>query len=143
MALKYHYFWYVQVTHKSYFIITLFLSLSLWDLFYYVTTTFFQVQKIRILNNRKGKWYILYSYVLTTYGNTIQLLCVLRPHFWITVLWYDCITYWNNGTATFRFRLILWRNFITLQICLFKWFVFWWRQNYVELWKLLKRVNCI
>ena len=33
-------FWYVQVTHKSYVIITLFLGLSLWDTLYYVTTTF-------------------------------------------------------------------------------------------------------
>ena len=29
--------------------------------------------------------------LLTTYGNTIQLFCVLGPHFWITFLWYVCI----------------------------------------------------
>ena len=40
-------FWYVQVSHKSYVIITLFLGLPLW--YTYVTTTFFQVPKKRIL----------------------------------------------------------------------------------------------
>ena len=33
-------FWYVQLTHTSYVIITLFLGLSLGDTLYYVTTTF-------------------------------------------------------------------------------------------------------
>ena len=44
-------FWYVQVTHKSYVIITLFLGMSLWDILYYVTSTFFQILKKCILNN--------------------------------------------------------------------------------------------
>ena len=43
----------------------------------------------------------------------IQLLCVFGPHFWMTILWYAYITYWNNVTATFRFCLLLRRNFIT------------------------------
>ena len=57
-----------------------------------------------------------YWYVLTTYGNTIQLLSVFGPHFWITLLWYVCITYWNNVTATFHFSLLLRHNFITSQL---------------------------
>ena len=67
------------------------------------------------------------------------------PHFWITFLWYDCITSRNNVTTTFRFCLLLWGNFITSQLnYLFVQMVsFWWRQYYVELWKLLKRVNCV
>ena len=31
-------------------------------------------------------------------------------------LWYVSITYWNNVTATFHFRLSLWRTFITSQL---------------------------
>ena len=46
--------------------------------------------------------------------DTITL--VLGPHFWITFLWYVCITYWNKVTATFRFCLLLRRNFITSQL---------------------------
>ena len=38
-------FWYVQVIHKRYVIIALFLGLSLSDALYYVTTTSFQVPK--------------------------------------------------------------------------------------------------
>ena len=52
---------------------------------------------------------------LTMYEHTIQLLCMFGPHFWITFLC-DCITYWNNLTAMFRFRLLLRCNFITSQL---------------------------
>ena len=82
--------------------------------------------------------------LLTTYGNTIQLFCVLSPHFWITFLWYVCIKYWNNVTATVSFCVSLW-HFITTQLrYLFaQRSTFWWRQNYVELSKLLERVTCV
>ena len=33
-----------------------------------------------------------------------------------TFLLHVCITYWNNVTATFRFRLLLRRNFLTSQL---------------------------
>ena len=55
-------------------------------------------------------------YLLVHYKNMIQLLCVLGPHFWITFVWYVCITYWNNVTATFRFCLSLWHTFIISQL---------------------------
>ena len=60
------------------------------------------------------------------YENTIQLLCVFGRHFWFTFLRYVCITYWNNVTVTFRFRLLLRRNFLrhNCTIYLFKWFHF-------------------
>ena len=51
-------------------------------------------------------------------------------HFWVTFVWYVCITSWNNVTAMFRFRLLLGRDFITYFILfhnftyLFKWFRF-------------------
>ena len=50
--------------------------------------------------------------------------------FSIIFLWYVCIKSWNNVTATFRFRLLLRRNFITYFILFnnftyfFKWFRF-------------------
>ena len=51
MVLKKVIFWYVQVTYKSYLIITFFLGLSLGATLYYVTTTLFQIPKKCILNN--------------------------------------------------------------------------------------------
>ena len=54
---------------------------------------------------------------------------MLGCHFWVTFLWYVCIT-WNNVTATFRFCLLLGRNFIAYFILLhnftylFEWFHF-------------------
>ena len=71
--------------------VTLFLGLSLSDALYYVANTFFQVPNERFSNNIKN--FLVYWYVLTTYGNAIQLLCVLDPHFWITFLWCVCVTY--------------------------------------------------
>ena len=73
----------------------------------------------------------------------------LRAHFYVTFLWYVCITSWNNLQLRFVFvcywdviLLLILFYFIILLICS-NGFVFWWRQNYVELWKLLKRVNCV
>ena len=122
MVLKQH-FWYVQVTHKSYFIIKLFCVLSLRDTSYYVTTTFFQIPKTVFLITLEIRQLLICS---TTYGNTIQLLWVFGPHFWINFLWNVCLTYWNNGTVTFRFCLLLRRIFSchNYSIYLFKWFRF-------------------
>ena len=91
----------------------MFLGLSWWDTSHYVTTTFFQVLKTAILNNIRNTSFIN---VLTSYRNTIQLLCVFGRHFWITFLGYVCITYWNNVTVTFCFRLLLRRNFFTSKL---------------------------
>ena len=51
-----------------------------------------------------------------TYLNTIQFLCVLSPHLWITFSWFVSTTYWNISTVAFRFRLSLWHTFITSQL---------------------------
>ena len=42
--------------------------------------------------------------VLTMYVNTIQLLCVLGPNYWITFFVVPLHKYWNNVPATFRFH---------------------------------------
>ena len=54
--------------------------------------------------------------ICSKYVRKYDTVCVFDPHFWITFLWYVCITYWNNVTATFRFRLLLRRNFIMSQL---------------------------
>ena len=59
-------FWYVQVTHKRYVVITLFLGLSLWYTLYHVTATFFQVPKKSIFNNIRN------AYVLCVRSNYVQ-----------------------------------------------------------------------
>ena len=51
-----------------------------------------------------------------TYLNTIQFLCVLSPHLWITFSWFVSTTNWNISTVAFRFRLSLWHTFITSQL---------------------------
>ena len=60
--------------------------------------------------------HVVYWYVLTKYGNMIQILCVLGSHFWIPFLWYVCITYWNNVIAMFHFRLSLLHTFIASEL---------------------------
>ena len=99
------YFWDVQVTQKSYVIITLLPGLSLWETLYFVITTFFQVPKKSILNNIRNNNVVLW-----------HAFCVLDPYFWIIHLWCICIRYWNNVTATFPSHLLLWHIFITSQL---------------------------
>ena len=89
-------FGYVQVTHKRTVVITLFFHFSLCHTLHYVTTTFFQLPKKLILNNIRNGCLL---YVLITSGNTIQLLCVLGPHFWILFLNY-IVTYFYYVTIT-------------------------------------------
>ena len=126
MALKQHSFLVRSSYVVSWFIIVRYL--------YCFTTTFFQVPKIGILNNKK---YVVYCYVLTTYGKTIQLLCAFGPHFWITFLSCLCIKSQNNVTATFLFALLLERNFIFFFILFckfthwFQWFCFFMTSDYV------------
>ena len=55
--------------------------------------------------------------ICSKYVRKYDTVCVFDPHFWITFLWCVCITYWNNVTATFRFRFLLRRNFFTSQLC--------------------------
>ena len=80
--------------------------------------------------------------LLTTYGNTIQLFCVLGPHFWITFLWYVCINIEITLQLWLAFvchcDILLRHNYVFAQRS-----TFWWRQNYVELSKLLERVTCV
>ena len=103
-------FWYVQVTHKSYVMICCFLACL-----YGILCIMWQLTFSRFLKNvflitleMRCLWY-----VLTTYGNTIQLFCVLGPYFSVTFVWCVCMACWSNVTATFCFCLSLWHNSIT------------------------------
>ena len=70
--------------HESNVIMRLFLGLSLWDTFImwklhfsrFLKKAFLIILEIRYLH--------------------VQLLCMLGPNFWITLLWYVCITHWND-----------------------------------------------
>ena len=95
-----------MLCHKSYVIITLFLGLPLWDALYYVTTTFFQVSRKRILHNIRN----------TLFTGTLQKYDTITLRVGSSFVWYVCITYWNNVTATFRFCLSLWHTFIISQL---------------------------
>ena len=69
-------------------IITLFLGLSLWDTLYYVTTTFFQVPRKRILNNTEMSCLLVRSnhvrkldtITLRTGSSFLGYLFVVRLH---------------------------------------------------------------
>ena len=70
--------------HKNKVIIRLFLGLPLWDTFImwklhfsrFLKKAFLIILEIRYLH--------------------VQLLCMLGPNFWITFLWYVCISHWND-----------------------------------------------
>ena len=131
-------FWYVQVTHKSYIVFTFFLGFSLWHTLHYVTTTFFQAPKTYIFNNIRNALFTNYvrkydTIILRTGSSFLDYFFVVRLY-----------KYWNNVTAMVSFCVSLW-HFITTQLrYLFaQRSTFWWRQNYVELSKLLERVTCV
>ena len=111
--------------HKRTVVITLFLGFSLCHTLYYVTTTFFQLPKKRILNNIRNASFTLRSNYFRKY-NTITL----------------CI---GSSFLDFIFELhcdilLLRHNYV---IDLFKGVLFWWPQHYVELWKLLENMKCV
>ena len=101
--------WYVQVTHKSYIVITFFLGLSLWDTLHFVTTTFSRfMQNVFLITLEMRRLLVCPSYV--------RKHMRIGPHIWITFLWYVCIPCWSNVAATFRFRLSLSHTFIMSQL---------------------------
>ena len=99
---------------ESYVIIRLFLGLALRDTLYYVTTTFFQVPK-KCIQNKFSNTLLTGTFKLCTKMHYNYCACWVLI-FGLFSLWYVSIMYWNNVTATFRFRLSLWRIFTTSQL---------------------------
>ena len=82
-----------KVKYKSFFHTTQLLCvLAYWSLrvtLYYVTTIFFQVPKKCILNNTRNT---LFTGTFLLRTEIWYNYFAFRSHFWITFLWYVCIT---------------------------------------------------
>ena len=117
MALKQHYFWYVQVTPKIYFIIRLFLALSLWDILYYLTIKFFRFTKTRISNKVRYTWFFrTFWWRMESASQLLYfLVCQFTASFPTSDLCYKCFSYndiffMTLGLRSFVVRCITYEN---------------------------------
>ena len=105
-------------------------------------------------------------FLKSVFLKTLEMLCLLessnyerkydtitlRIWFSFTFLWYVSIKYFYHlNIITLQLRLfviVIYFYYVTITyyyyvIYLFKGIHFWWSRNYLKLWKLLKRVNCV
>ena len=93
----------------------MFLGLSLWDTLYYVTTTFFQVPKTRILNNIRNASLLVCSHYIRKY-DTITL-CVWSSFLDYSFVVHLCniLKYWHYSYVSFSFVIATSFYYVTIR----------------------------